>query len=137
MPMGPSGGIRLAPMPAPRNRRGGTNCAELAQRRVPAALEVDALEIPCAAQDPAALRDPDLVHRAGGRERQVDPRVAQDLQADRGAHAIVAAEAGHALAAARERLVVDRVRGEQPRMAVAEPGKGELQVPALPPHLPE
>src|SRR2546427_736748 len=98
--------------------RPGAVSPQLAQRRVPAALEVQAPEIPRAAQDPAALGDADLVHRAGGRERQGAARVAPDLPTQRGADAIVAAEAGDALAAARERLVVGRGGGEQPRVTV-------------------
>src|SRR2546427_8433039 len=63
----------------------GRSPPHLAQGCVPAALEVDPLEIPRAAQDPAALRDPDLAHRPGGRERQVGPRGGEDFHTRSGA----------------------------------------------------
>src|SRR5256712_1809656 len=86
----------------PEGARPGAVPPELAQRRVPAALEVESLEIPRAAQDPAALGDADLVHRAGGRERQAERRVAPDLQTERGAPPTLAPQAGAAAAPAPE-----------------------------------
>src|SRR3989475_12852853 len=83
-------------------------------------------------QRSAALRDADRVHRPRGGERQVDPRIAHHREADGGADAVVAAERGEAGAGTGERLVVDRVRHEQPGVAIVEQREAELEIAAAP-----
>ena len=102
-------------------------------------FEVDALEVAGAAEEAAVLREAELHHRAGGRERQVDPRVAHDRGAEAGAHAVIAAErvgerrvgAGAGIA-----LLVEGVVQEQARVVGAEQRKAELHVGAPPPQPP-
>src|SRR5690606_14959301 len=56
--------------------------AHLADRGVPAALEVELLVVAGAAEDAAILLDPDRDERAAHGERQPDPAVAEEREPD-------------------------------------------------------
>src|SRR5205814_1483019 len=109
---------------------GGVERAAARERRVPATLEVHALEVARAPERAAALRDADRVHRPRGRERQIDPGVAHDRKTDGGADAVVAAQGREARGRPRKRLIVDRVGYEQSRVAVVEQREAELEIAA-------
>src|SRR5882762_9360241 len=103
---------------------------QLAERGIPATLEIQALEVARPAERTARLRDPDRVHRSARREREVDSRVPQQRYAERRADAVVAPQRGEAGARAGEALVVDAVGDEQPRVAIAEDREPELEARA-------
>src|SRR5439155_11093492 len=97
---------------------------------VPATLEIDALEVPRPAERTARLRNPDRVQRSARREREVDPRVTQQRHAEGRPDAVVAPQRRETGARTGERLVIDAVGDEQPRVAIAEDREPELDAPS-------
>src|SRR2546422_776370 len=65
--------------------------------------------------------------RSPGREREVDPRIPHQGDAEGGPDAAVAPQRRETGARAGERLVVDAVGDEQPRVAIVEDREPELQ----------
>src|SRR4029077_5655252 len=109
-----------------------------AQGRVPGRLEVQLLEVAGAAEDPAALREPDGGHGAFGQKREIYPGVAQDGRAQGGPEAVVAAELGAERRIERradEALVVQPVGEEEPGVPAVEHREAELDAAAPPPEL--